>query len=79
VRGWRETLQTGSQRCPESQVNSLAHRDTTEGVLIVVLTFRKARQGGGLGRAGEHEAWGRKAVRHVSFPSVLEPARRCPR
>jgi hypothetical protein len=36
-------------------------RDTTEGIPIAVLTFRKARQGGGLGRAGQTRSVRRKA------------------
>jgi len=60
------------------QVNSLADRDTMEGVPMAALSNRKARQDGCLGRTGEHEAWPAR-VAHVSFPSVLEPARWCPR
>jgi len=37
-------------------VERLVDRDTTEGVPIVALPYRKARQGGGLGRAGQREA-----------------------
>jgi len=35
---------------------NLVDRDTTEGVPIVVMSLRKARHGGGLGRAGQREA-----------------------
>jgi hypothetical protein len=47
-------------------VERLVDRDTTEGVPIVVLTYRKARQGGGLGRAGQREAFvARRASRQL--------------
>jgi len=44
---------------------SLADRDTTEGVLIVVLSIRKARQGGGLGRTGEASVFRKGCVRQL--------------
>jgi hypothetical protein len=40
---------------------TLVRRDTTEGIPIAVLTFRKARQDGGLGRAGQTRGVRRKA------------------
>jgi len=42
------------------------------------VTTARGRRGDGLGRAGQHEA-APKGVRQSSCPSVLEPARRCPR
>jgi len=59
-------------------VERLVDRDTTEGVPIVALSHRKARQSGGLGRAGQREACvARRASRQL--PPGMEPARRCPR
>jgi len=50
----------------EEASDELVDRDTTEGVPIVALSHRKARQGGGLGRAGQREAFvARRASRQL--------------
>jgi hypothetical protein len=41
--------------------DTLARRDTTEGIPIAALALRKARQGGGLGHAGRTRGVRRKA------------------
>jgi hypothetical protein len=46
-------------------VTSLVDRDTMEGVLIVALSNRKARQGGGLGRTGEPDVFRKGCVRKL--------------
>jgi len=74
----RGAFKQESARGIGGQGNPVDH-DTTEGVLIVTISSRKARCSGGLGRAGERKALHRKVPCRASFPPVLEPARQCPR
>jgi hypothetical protein len=52
----RATFSNHGNEHGEEASEELADRDTTEGVPIVAMSHRKARQGGGLGRAGQREA-----------------------
>jgi len=60
------TLSNHGSKHGEEASDELVDRDTTEGVPVVALSHRKARQSGGLGRAGQREAFvARRASRQL--------------
>jgi hypothetical protein len=61
VRMSRLDIQTRTASVAGGPGVTLVQRDTTEGIPIAALTFRKARQDGGLGRAGQTRGVRRKA------------------